>query len=388
MTLPSNKFGNLAEEKLFLQLAQKQPSFDNIRNIFEGNNFNWGLFLNYVQLSGLSPLIYKNFKENDLDALDIPKKIIEKLSNQYKQNLICIYKIWPLVIKFFNKLKENGISIIVFKGLVLSWQLYGDITLRKTTDLDIVVKDDDFNKILKIFANEISFDPRNQKFIKSRPFWFGGLINKKIELSYNKGLLIDCHLINEQDLARKIFNRAVTQTIDSLAIACFCPEDHFIFLVDHFLNDFFRDFGRVSLKTFLDIYNFKKTIPLNKARLIQTARELHLTRRFYLLEALFYFFLGWPLLSREASDLLKSKSSIKKILVNFVFNKLPPRFMENNRYQKKISRIFYRHFFKFLFLDTWWQRIGWLVTAFRLKKIKWQTRLEKAQKRRLMRERA
>jgi hypothetical protein len=47
-------------------------------------------------------------------------------------------------------LEENDIKAIAFKGPTLAQLAYGDITLRQYVDLDILIKKEDINKVIKI----------------------------------------------------------------------------------------------------------------------------------------------------------------------------------------------------------------------------------------------
>jgi hypothetical protein len=69
------------------------------------------------------------------------------------------------LINIMKLLEENDIKAIAFKGPTLAQLAYGDITLRQYVDLDILVKKEDINKVIKINLDN-NYICINSKWIK------------------------------------------------------------------------------------------------------------------------------------------------------------------------------------------------------------------------------
>ncbi|MBE0650214.1 MAG: nucleotidyltransferase family protein [Bacteroidales bacterium] len=55
-------------------------------------------------------------------------------------------------------LKENGVDFVSFKGPLLSYRIYGDTSVRYSHDVDLLIKMDDIDKVVKIlFENGYHF---------------------------------------------------------------------------------------------------------------------------------------------------------------------------------------------------------------------------------------
>jgi hypothetical protein len=95
----------------------------------------------------LYPIFYKKWKEwedrpqgNNWQQFELSlKKLVER--NQIRM----IQKASELI-KIVNTFKKNGIRVISLKGPVLAQQLYGNIALKASIDLDILIDEKDFDK--------------------------------------------------------------------------------------------------------------------------------------------------------------------------------------------------------------------------------------------------
>jgi hypothetical protein len=96
----------------------------------------WDAFINLAYIHGVLPLIYRTLKRY---AELIPQEILLKLKlynmNIVKQNIIMTSEL----MKVMKLLEDNGIHVLTFKGPVLSYMAYADITLRQYADIDILV---------------------------------------------------------------------------------------------------------------------------------------------------------------------------------------------------------------------------------------------------------
>ncbi len=107
--------------------------------------------LKLSHLKGLTPLLYSKMK-----ALD-PKKINKRFTKAFKDiyfstisdNMKLSNNIWRAV----NLLRNNGLDPIPYKGPTLGIIAYGDIALRSSADIDIMIHNFEFEQAINIFVN-------------------------------------------------------------------------------------------------------------------------------------------------------------------------------------------------------------------------------------------
>jgi hypothetical protein len=97
--------------------------------------------------------VYKNLSQY-CKAL-VPEPALNKLKKQYQKNAYLMMEKTAELVKLVGLFKKNGIRALPYKGPVLGMQLYGDICMRSSNDLDIVVPKNSIfqaEKILKKYG--------------------------------------------------------------------------------------------------------------------------------------------------------------------------------------------------------------------------------------------
>lgn len=104
----------------------------------------WELFIDLAMHHRIYPVLYKGIKMMDENV--IPHHVIEALSRQYKRNTFQMLH-FSAEIEHVSKLfLNNQIKLLFLKGPILSHQLYGDISLRTSGDLDVLIPIDELEK--------------------------------------------------------------------------------------------------------------------------------------------------------------------------------------------------------------------------------------------------
>ncbi|MEM4997246.1 nucleotidyltransferase family protein [Priestia sp. SB1] len=133
----------LLKEKKGLTINQNEH--DHLKDI------DWRIFLQLVEHHRCYPLIYKKLK--GFDGRLIPPYVMQTLNREYKKNTIKMLQLsgeMEQVDKVFN---QNNIPLLFLKGPALAYELFGDISLRMSKDLDILVLEKDIEKTEKILLN-------------------------------------------------------------------------------------------------------------------------------------------------------------------------------------------------------------------------------------------
>lgn len=178
------------------------------------------------------------------------------------------------LIKVMKIFEENNIEAISFKGPILSFMVYGDIALRQYTDLDILIKKNDINKIIKLFnnygftstnSNEVSVNDFNviSFFTKSGTFLE---IHSEV-ISNNYGIKI-----NTEEM---FFTSYKKQLFKNYNINIFDMEENLVYLSIHASKHLYE---RLSWICDIDrfINNYQDEINWNKV--MEISKSLHVER--------------------------------------------------------------------------------------------------------------
>lgn len=127
------------ELELLLTLMKSKRENNNLPTVYKESlaAINWSIFLNFVMHHRVFPTIHKVLKQNGSEL--IPYNIIQTLNSEYQKNtfrMLYLAGETELIAKLFA---GNDINTLFLKGPVLSLRLYGDISLRTSADLDVLI---------------------------------------------------------------------------------------------------------------------------------------------------------------------------------------------------------------------------------------------------------
>jgi hypothetical protein len=105
----------------------------------------WDIFLAWIKRHRVTPAVYRYIKKNQaVVPEEVAKTIEQRFEKITKRNLLLAGE----VIQICNALENIGINAIPIKGVVLSWQLYGNLNERETRDIDILITPGNVNKVI------------------------------------------------------------------------------------------------------------------------------------------------------------------------------------------------------------------------------------------------
>ncbi len=140
---------------LILLLSRVSPSDEIIGTaeqiIKEG--VEWKRFCDLSLVHGVAPLIYKNIGSFS----DLPEDVMKILKSAYFHNLRDSLSAANELAGIVAALEEGGIDVVPVKGLLMTEELYGDIGLYPSADIDILVKREDVHKAAGIMK-ETGYD--------------------------------------------------------------------------------------------------------------------------------------------------------------------------------------------------------------------------------------
>ncbi|WP_017378583.1 nucleotidyltransferase domain-containing protein [Paenisporosarcina sp. TG-14] len=102
----------------------------------------WDLFNQLAIHHRVYPLIYTKLVQMKEQKL-IPQKIIQLLGDEYKKNTFNMLRLSGEMEQVSKLFTENQIRLLYLKGPVIAADIYGDISLRTSKDLDILITKSD-----------------------------------------------------------------------------------------------------------------------------------------------------------------------------------------------------------------------------------------------------
>lgn len=147
---------------LILLLARVKPSEDVLKNAYQiiEAGIDWGRLFNIAAEHGVAPLIYKN-----ICLLNgIPEKTVELFRNGYLLNLKDTVKASCELNEIMHSFIRDGIDAVPVKGIAVATEVYGDLSLYLSIDIDLMVRKMDIYKSIDImkkvgYLSETKIDP-------------------------------------------------------------------------------------------------------------------------------------------------------------------------------------------------------------------------------------
>lgn len=108
----------------------------------------WDVVLDLADRHGVEPLLYQAL--SDLKAL-IPEQFVS-LAQKYQTNVHKALMLSRELIRIVDELSAIDIEVMPYKGLALAEAVYGDIALRQSGDIDLLIRAADVAKIREALA--------------------------------------------------------------------------------------------------------------------------------------------------------------------------------------------------------------------------------------------
>jgi hypothetical protein len=137
------------ELKIILELIKS----DNVRSVLPLlRDINWNHFLDLAMHHRLYPLLAG--KLNKVDKGLIPSYVAENIEFAFKKNTFNMLRLSADLEKICKLFNENDIPVLALKGPILGDDLYGDISLRTSGDIDVLVPIAQLAKVEEVLVNQ------------------------------------------------------------------------------------------------------------------------------------------------------------------------------------------------------------------------------------------
>lgn len=115
----------------------------------------WDMFVHLSLHHRVYPLVYQCL--SSLERSDVPHEVVDVLRQKSRENMTKTLQMTGELVKVLRALGKNGISAVVLKGFPLAYKCYGNVALRPSRDLDILVWAEDVVKaraVLELYGYE------------------------------------------------------------------------------------------------------------------------------------------------------------------------------------------------------------------------------------------
>ncbi|MCM3166356.1 nucleotidyltransferase domain-containing protein [Peribacillus frigoritolerans] len=273
------------ELKLLLQIIniENEKDTESINNKYF-IDINWELFLELARHHRIYPLVYS--KLNMIDGKLVPLYVIQTLYQEYKENTFQMLHLSGEMERVSKLFTENNIRLLFLKGPAIADAIYGNISLRTSKDLDILIPITDLKKAEDLLLNCGYEKEGNSNKSKKRNWWSHHVsyyhTNKKIEIEIHWRLYRPP--ANEPSFD-ELWKRKRISSLTSFPVYFFGKEDLFSYLVTHGANHgWFRlrwlaDIDQIIRKR--DITRVNNSIQNNHYRDILIGQALILTYQLF-----------------------------------------------------------------------------------------------------------
>lgn len=112
----------------------------------------WDLFLDLAEHHRVYPLVYRNMA--GLAKTAMPAEVIGVLRQRGWKNTAKTLQMTGEFVNIIRIMEENGVRIVVLKGFPLGYILYGNLALRPSKDLDLLVWPKDLDRAINLIENQ------------------------------------------------------------------------------------------------------------------------------------------------------------------------------------------------------------------------------------------
>ena len=229
-----------------------------LREYLSANKIDWSLFERIITVHQVRPLIYKALSANA--ALVAPEFLENLRRTCFHIATGNLQKLEELT-RISRLLDDNGIINVPYKGVILSYFLFGDFISRETADIDVLIDAKDFSNTREILVNDgyeskyYNPDFAEQFLVTSHELQFkkstaSGIIKIEVHWAATNAMM-NIPLPNSV-----ILGNPSTMKLPGGTVSIFNLEHHLlVLLVHHGVNDVWRVLRHtLDITLFLDKY--------------------------------------------------------------------------------------------------------------------------------------
>lgn len=221
------------EMELLLLTVRRDKGTDMLmRSLLCG--IDWPEFSRLVRLHGVHPFVYDRLRS--MPSEGIPQENLDGMRGSCQTNIYRNLVHSRQLIRILRALRDQGIDALPMKGITLALLAYRDPDLRRSGDIDLLVRPGDLSQVVSILENEgfsahLPFSGSAWSVLMHR-------IKGSDTFSARGALDIDLHwrisdLLSRYPMEEDLFRNRITVDLFSHAVPSLSPEDTLVFLSLH-----------------------------------------------------------------------------------------------------------------------------------------------------------
>jgi hypothetical protein len=137
----------------------RAASGDRMGRIADGR-IDWDRVFQVALWHRMLPLLYWNLTQGDgyENRFNVPPEAMEAFRAAYLRNVGLTLKMTGELLAILERMEAAGVAVVPYKGPVLSSRLYGHLGLRRSVDLDVVVRKDDL-RVARTVLFDLGYTP-------------------------------------------------------------------------------------------------------------------------------------------------------------------------------------------------------------------------------------
>ena len=264
-----------------------------------GPQVRWNALLSLAEHHGVQPILAQSLLSL---GEQVPAEAIISLKQSYQANLHRALFLSREFICIVERLSKAGIDFIPYKGLVLAETVYGDIALRQSGDIDLLIHAKDLRRIREAVV-ELGYTPHWRLSVDEEAEYLKSGYECAFDGTAGRNLLEVQWAIQPRFYAvdldlEELFRRARTARVASVEVKSLAVEDLFVVLALHAAKHMW---GR--LIWLCDLARISSLPALNWKRIADRARELGIVRILRVTLLLVQKVLGSPLPASAVENL-------------------------------------------------------------------------------------
>jgi hypothetical protein len=175
------------EQEVVIASIKVNPQQDDRFVQLLAGELNWSTLRQLVLQHRILPLFYSRLKT--LEVNSVPPEELAWLKESFLINAQRNLHLTRMLARIFDLFSEHEVQFIPLKGPVLAVQLYRDTSMRQFTDLDLMIREEDFRRCDQILS-AAGFTPKFPVNTKNESWLLRGDVEHEY---FYKGDLLDLH---------------------------------------------------------------------------------------------------------------------------------------------------------------------------------------------------
>jgi hypothetical protein len=238
------------------------------------SSIRWKILFDLADRHGVHPLLAQTlFSVREC----VPSEELSALKQAYYANVQKTLLLSRELIRIVDRLSGFGIEVMPYKGLALAETVYGDVALRQSGDIDLLIRAADFRRVREA-VSELGYTPHVPLSEVEEQAYLKPGYECAFDGAFGHNLLEVQWAIQPRFYAADLdmdglFDRAITTTVAGYPIKTPCMEDLFVVLALHAAKHVWS-----RLIWLCDLARIMNRPELNWKQIASTAKKLGILR--------------------------------------------------------------------------------------------------------------